>query len=84
MFGMMPAYGFFLRHARNIELNDVEVSYLQEDKRPAFVLDQVAGIDFQHVKAQKTAGVATFVLKDVKDVTVGDKRVDNAAHKEIE
>jgi polygalacturonase len=84
MFGMMPAYGFFLRHARNVELNDVEISYMQEDKRPAFVLDQVAGVDFQHVKAQKTAGVATFVLKDVKDVSVGDKHVDSAARKEME
>jgi hypothetical protein len=70
MFGMMPAYGFFLRHARNVELNDVEIGYLQEDHRPAFVLDQVMGVDFQHVKAQKTAGVPTFVLKSVKDFTV--------------
>ena len=39
MFGMLPAYGFFIRHAGNIELNDVDVSFLQEDRRPAFVLD---------------------------------------------
>ncbi len=89
MFGMMPAYGFFLRHARNVELNDVEVGYMQEDRRPAFVLDQATGVDFQHVKAQKAAGVPTFVLKNVKDFSVhrstpvADTQVDSAVKKEM-
>jgi polygalacturonase len=83
MFGMMPAYGMFLRHARNIEVNNVAFGYMQEDRRPAFVLDQVSGIDFQHVKAQKTSGVPTFVLKNVTDVTVANTHVDSASMKEI-
>jgi polygalacturonase len=65
MFGLLPAYGFFIRHARGIELADVEVGFLQEDRRPAFVLDQVNGVSFENVKAQKTTGVSTFVLKNV-------------------
>ncbi len=69
MFGLLPAYGFFIRHAKSIELNDVEVGFLQEDRRPAFVLDDVEGADFQHVKAQKANGVSTIVLKNVKDFT---------------
>ena len=44
MFGIVPAYGFFIRHASGIEMNDVDVSYLKEDRRPAFVLDSVDGI----------------------------------------
>ena len=83
MFGMLPAYGFFLRHARNIGLNHVEVSYMHEDRRPAFVLDQVEGVDFQHVKAQKMPGVPAFVLKNVKDVTVSNTHVASAVRKEM-
>ena len=69
MFGILPAYGFFIRHAKGIELNDVEVGFMQEDRRPAFVLDDVSGADFHHVKAQKAAGIPTIVLKNVEDFT---------------
>jgi hypothetical protein len=56
---------------------------MKEDRRPAFVLDQVTGIDFQHVKSQKTSGVPTFVLKDVKDVRVDSVHVESAVKKEM-
>jgi hypothetical protein len=69
MFGMLPAYGFFIRHAKGIELTNVQVGFMQEDKRPAFVLDHVNGVDFQHVKAQKATGVSTIVLKNVENFT---------------
>ena len=65
MFGDLPAYGFFFRHVKGVELNNVEVSYIKEDLRPAFFLDDVKNADFFHVKAQQTANVSTFVLKNV-------------------
>jgi hypothetical protein len=72
MFGLLPAYGFFIRHAKGIELNNVEVRFMQEDRRPAFVLDDVSGADFFHVKAQKAADIPTIVLKKVEDFTARD------------
>jgi len=69
MFGVLPAYGFFIRHARGIELNNVDVGFMREDRRPAFVLEDVSGADFQHVKAQKAAGIPTIVLRKVEDFT---------------
>jgi hypothetical protein len=74
MFGDIPAYGFFVRHVRGLELNNVEVSYLKEDQRPAFFLEDVGGADFFHVKAQKAQGVPTFVLKNVRDFSVQQSR----------
>ncbi len=67
MFGMLPAYGFFIRHAKGIELTNVEVGFLREDRRPAFVLDQVNGARFRDVTSQKAEGAATFVLKNVEN-----------------
>ena len=74
MFGTMPAYGFFIRHVRDLEMSEVEVRTMKEDLRPAFVLEEVEGADFLHVKAQRAADVATFALKNVQDFTVNLSR----------
>jgi len=74
MFGEMPAYGFFIRHVRGIELNDVEVGFLKEDVRPAFVLSDVTGADFNRVRAQLAPSATAFVLKDVSDFSVTASR----------
>jgi polygalacturonase len=69
MFGLLPAYGFFIRHAAGIDLNDVSVAYMHEDQRPAFVLDDVNGADFHHVKARKAPGRASLHLVNVHNFT---------------
>jgi len=46
MFGELPASGFFIRHARNIEMSNVEIATGRADARPAFCLQDVAGADF--------------------------------------
>ncbi len=66
-FGMTPAYGFFIRNVKNLKMSNVEVSFLKEDLRPAFILDHVNGADFQHVWAQKAAASAIFMLHTVKN-----------------
>jgi polygalacturonase len=66
-FGPMPAHGFFIRHVRDIEMRDVEIRYKNEDLRPGFVLEDVTGAEFIHVKAQHEAGAPTFVLKNVEN-----------------
>jgi polygalacturonase len=69
-FGPMPAHGFYIRHVKGIELRDVEVKYVKEDLRPGFVLDDVHGADFIHVKSEQATGVPTFSLKDVSDFSI--------------
>ncbi len=89
MFGILPAYGFFIRHARGVQLESVEVGFLQEDRRPAFVLHNVAGAALLHVRAQKAAGASTIVLLNVADFVVhgsppvADTRVANADRREF-
>jgi hypothetical protein len=55
---------------KGIELNDVQVSYLKEDLRPAFHLQDVKDVEFNHVKAQHAANVPTFVLNSVENLMV--------------
>jgi polygalacturonase len=89
MFGILPAYGFFIRHAKGIELNDIDVAYMQEDRRPAFVLDSVEGVALEHSKAAKANGVPTLVMTNAKRVSayrcagLADFQADSAARKEM-
>jgi|WetSurMetagenome_2_1015567.scaffolds.fasta_scaffold00018_23 polygalacturonase len=66
-FGEIPAYGFYFRHARNIELNNIELKLENEDSRPPFYLEDVKGITFTNVKAPHSKNVPTFILKNVTD-----------------
>ena len=67
MFGTTPAYGFFIRNVKNLKMDNVEVSFMDEDLRPAFILDNVDGAYFQYVSAQKADGRPTFMLNQVKN-----------------
>ena len=68
--GIMPAYGFFIRHAKNIRLNNVEVSFIGDEIRPAFIIDNVKDIDMFRVKAQAAPKTKNFVLKNVEGFTL--------------
>ena len=89
MFGEIPAYGFFIRHVKGIELNNVEVSYVKEELRPAFVLNDVNGADFFHVKAQLSKGAFAFLLQNVSDFSayqckgVPDMRLERVEQKKF-
>src|SRR5699024_3916283 len=60
-FGVMPSYGIFIRHVRNIEMNNVEISFMGEETRPAVMLEDVKGITFNNFKAQTPAGIPAIV-----------------------
>jgi polygalacturonase len=65
MFGEIPAYGFFIRHVKGIEMSNVELKLEQEDPRPAFILEDVEEARFLNVKIPAEAGRTAFRLKDV-------------------
>ncbi|MFD2145434.1 right-handed parallel beta-helix repeat-containing protein [Mucilaginibacter antarcticus] len=66
-FGITPAYGFFIRNVKDLKMSDVEVSFMNEDLRPAFILDNVDGADFQHIRTQGASGIPMFKLNQVKN-----------------
>lgn len=51
MFGMLPAYGFFCRHAENLIFKDVEVAYAAPDDRHAMVFDDIIDLELYRIKA---------------------------------
>ena len=69
-FGTMPAYGFFIRHVNGIKMNNIDVSYMNDDMRPPFILDDVKKAELNFIDAQHETGIPTFILKNVKDFTL--------------
>lgn len=53
MFGELPAWGFYVRHVRDIVFRNVCLSLADSDFRPAFVFDDVFGIKLEQVEPSK-------------------------------
>jgi polygalacturonase len=79
--GVMPSYGFFLRHIKNLKLRDVQVSFMKNDFRPPFILDDVKGAVISDIQAQKNADASFFMLKNVQDIDI--RKVKGAKDVEI-
>lgn len=74
-FGTIPAYGFFCRHVKGIEFTDVDLSFASGEQRPAFVLDEVTGVEIYFLKAEKAVnGAPAFLLRNVRDFTLDSSR----------
>jgi polygalacturonase len=88
-FGTMPSYGFFVRHVKDIQVNNVQVSLLKDDQRPAFILDDVKGADFNFVKAQKTGSLPSLYINNVtnlnlfRSLNLSDRKIDKAVNEKL-
>ena len=69
-----------IRHVKGVEVRYVEIRCMRDDQRPGFVLEDVDGTDFTHVKAVQAADRPTFVLRNVKDFNIYDSRPLPDAH----
>ncbi|MHB1033606.1 MAG: glycoside hydrolase family 28 protein [Pirellulales bacterium] len=71
MFGTLPAYGFYCRHVRGLELSRVRVSVAQPDARPSLVCHDVSALEIFAWRSAATAKADPVVLfRDVQDALV--------------
>jgi polygalacturonase len=70
MFGDLPATGFFVRHAKNVEFSNVEIAAKSPDPRPAFHMEDVNGADLFRVRFPENKKSGQFHLKGVSDFRV--------------
>jgi hypothetical protein len=66
----MPSHGFYVRHVKGIQFDNVEIRTEKDDLHPAFVRDGVQDADFFRIKVPHAAGVPTFALHNVSDFAV--------------
>lgn len=76
MFGvMLPAYGFYVRHADNIRFINTKLSIIgNEEERYAFVADDVNGLEIINSTLQSPFSELSAVhLKDCKNIKVPEE-----------
>jgi hypothetical protein len=52
----VPAYGFYVDHAKNVRFTNIDLHYQEEDVRPGIYLDDVHGASLRDVRMQKPSG----------------------------
>ena len=57
LFGTLPAYGFFIRHAKNVVMDNIRLTFTEDDHRPAIVCDDVEGVALSRWSARTLPGV---------------------------
>ena len=71
MFGMLPSYGFYVRHANGIQFENIELEYDTSDHRPAFKFEDVQNLDLVDVEGEVEEAAPAFILMDgVSDALV--------------
>ncbi|MBF9141034.1 rhamnogalacturonidase [Hymenobacter properus] len=70
--GVGPAYGFYIRHAKNIELSNMNIYLLGAEMRPALMLTDVEGARLQNVMADKAGAAPLLVLRGVRGLEVAN------------
>ena len=75
MFGVTSSHGFFIRHVRGLEMNDIKIVSLKEDARPAFVMEGVKNADFFHINTTRHGDTPIFALNNVEDFSVTQSKM---------
>ena len=70
MFGEMPAWALFVRHAKGISIKDCSFSTDATDYRPAIVADDVSGLTGVGLKISGADKSKTLVVRNGKGVRV--------------
>jgi hypothetical protein len=74
-FGVMPSYGLFARHARDLEIADFRVSFDKEDLRPSAVFNDVDGLEIDNFKAEVAKGISPARFDGVDGLVVRNSPV---------
>ncbi len=69
MFGELPAFGLYIRHAKGIKMKNVRFTLDDDDFRPAFVFDDVEGLLMEDIDIPNYKK-GQIILKEVKGVQI--------------
>jgi len=76
MFGMLPSYGFYCRHAENLTFNDIDLDFTEPEPRPALVFDDVNGLELYKIKAMSGGKEPINKCLNVKNLVTKDGNIE--------
>lgn len=69
--GILPAYGFFVRHVEGLTFRDVELTYNNEEHRPAMVVNDVKNLKLLNFNAKiADDALGQLVLQKTENVFI--------------
>jgi polygalacturonase len=75
MFGRLPAYGMYVRHARGIRMRDIVFEPSASEQRPAVVCDRVSSLEIAGLRVPLEGNGSSVVeLRQTTDVWIRDCR----------
>jgi polygalacturonase len=72
MFGELPSWGFYVRHVKNISMENITLKLKDVDFRPAFVFDDVENINMKNIEIPDIQ-TEQIILKQVKNIDLDEK-----------
>lgn len=74
-FGLIPSYGFFIRHAKNVVLDEINLSFITEDSRPAIFCENVTLLQIRNLRAQCNSKTPALInIKNIRDSVISNCR----------
>jgi polygalacturonase len=81
MFGVLPAYGIFLRHAKGVTLNNVRLEVQKPDLRPALVADDVEDLEVFGFRAAGSGREPLIRLLETRGALIRGSRPPGAVER---
>ena len=70
MFGVLPSYGMFIRHARSITMRNIEFFTEAADDRPPIILEDVQEGSIENLKATIHASVSMVMARAISEISI--------------
>jgi len=71
MYRRLPSYGFFIRHAENIRLDNIRMAIKDRDIRPAIICDDVDRFTIRNLQAESAEGTESLLrFKNVRSAVL--------------
>lgn len=71
IFGILPSYGFYIRHVQNITIDDIWLNFAESDHRPAIYCDDVSQLEIRSLKAMGSTQTPEIIrLKNSREVLI--------------
>lgn len=79
IFGKLPTYGFYMRHVKNITLDNIQLRTIRPDDRPAIICDDVHNLNLSGLQAETSSNAQSVVLlKNTRGALIHNNRINNA------
>ena len=83
MWGELPSWGFYMRHASGIEVKNMTLKYVQDDFRPAIVMDDVQSSVISDLNVPSAKEMPMIQLNNTKDVQLKKLKIPTTEEKAI-